>query len=76
MGDATKSNDLGGSLAGSDVIDAAPVYVFRPKPEKRFPCTVCGTPGATKRSGHLCWVCRRLKISAWRDSDAQEASAE
>jgi hypothetical protein len=24
----------------------------------------------------LCWVCRRLKISAWRDSDNQAAAQE
>lgn len=30
-------------------------------------CRVCGTPGASKRHDMLCWVCRRLKISAWKD---------
>ncbi len=25
---------------------------------------------------NLCWVCRRLKISAWRDSDVQPQSAQ
>jgi hypothetical protein len=24
----------------------------------------------------LCWVCRRLKISAWRDSDQQLSAQE
>jgi hypothetical protein len=24
----------------------------------------------------LCWVCRRLKISAWRDVDQQAATQE
>ena len=40
-------------------------------------CVVCETtftpmsyvhPGS---DDNLCWVCRRLKISAWRDSDVQ-----
>jgi hypothetical protein len=46
------------------------------------PCAVCGAP-ATPVSGvvqpedeDLCWVCRRLKISAWRDSDQQIAAQE
>jgi hypothetical protein len=30
---------------------------------------VCGEPIAPFSSERLCWVCRRLKISAWRDSD-------
>jgi rubrerythrin len=30
-------------------------------------CRVCGSPGASKRHDMLCWVCRRLKISAWKD---------
>jgi hypothetical protein len=34
-------------------------------------CTVCGAVCAPNSSEGLCWVCRRLKISAWRDSDQQ-----
>ena len=30
-------------------------------------CRVCGSLGASKRDDMLCWVCRRLKISAWKD---------
>ncbi len=32
-------------------------------------CTVCGGLCAPNSIEGLCWVCRRLKISAWRDSD-------
>jgi hypothetical protein len=34
-------------------------------------CTVCGGDSASNSSEGLCWVCRRLKLSAWRDSDTQ-----
>jgi len=34
-------------------------------------CTVCGQNCAPNSTEGLCWVCRRLKISAWRDSDQQ-----
>ena len=34
-------------------------------------CTVCGAACAPNSAEDLCWVCRRLKISAWRDSDQQ-----
>lgn len=43
-------------------------------------CAVCGA-GYTPMSGpqqteDLCWVCRRLKISAWRDADQQLSAQE
>ena len=39
-------------------------------------CVVCGSPCAPNSAEGLCWVCRRLKISAWRDSDQQAAAQE
>jgi len=43
-----------------------------PDQMKRFEkCTVCGANCAPNSAEGLCWVCRRLKISAWRDSDQQ-----
>jgi len=34
-------------------------------------CVVCSSDTAPNSSEGLCWVCRRLKISAWRDNDFQ-----
>jgi hypothetical protein len=34
-------------------------------------CSVCSAACAPNSAEGLCWVCRRLKISAWRDSDQQ-----
>ncbi len=45
-------------------------------------CIVCGsssTPLTGPQSAEeedLCWVCRRLKISAWRETSDQQASAQ
>jgi hypothetical protein len=43
-------------------------------------CGVCGShyvPGSGPQpTEDLCWVCRRLKISAWRDSDQQPSAQE
>jgi hypothetical protein len=39
-------------------------------------CVVCGSVCAPNSNEGLCWVCRRLKISAWRDSDQQAAAQE
>lgn len=39
-------------------------------------CVVCGSACAPNSAEGLCWVCRRLKISAWRDNDPQAAAQE
>lgn len=31
-------------------------------------CPVCGSDSVVNDPEKLCWVCRRLKVSAWRDS--------
>lgn len=42
------------------------------KPKVR-PCVVCGDDVAPNSGESLCWVCRRLKISAWKDSGQMPA---
>jgi hypothetical protein len=39
-------------------------------------CTICSGDAAPNSTENLCWVCRRLKISAWRDSDQQVSAQE
>ena len=39
-------------------------------------CTVCNSECAPNSTEGLCWVCRRLKLSAWRDSDSQMPAQE
>lgn len=39
-------------------------------------CTVCNAECAPSSTEGLCWVCRRLKLSAWRDSDSQMPAQE
>jgi hypothetical protein len=52
----------------------------KPLPSKR--CAVCGasctplTGPQQQEDEDLCWVCRRLKISAWRDNDQQMSAQE
>jgi hypothetical protein len=44
--------------------------------KKSQKCVVCGGECAPTSNEHLCWVCRRLKLSAWRDSDTQMPAQE
>ena len=45
----------------------------RPRAAK---CVVCGAEATADAAEHLCWVCRRLKISAWRDVEQQMPAQE
>lgn len=44
--------------------------------EKPAQCVVCGGECAPNSNEGLCWVCRRLKLSAWRDADTQMSAQE
>ena len=39
-------------------------------------CRVCGSEVAPFSDDELCWVCRRLKISAWSESESQISAME
>jgi hypothetical protein len=39
-------------------------------------CSVCGGEAPAGAAEPLCWVCRRLKISAWRDVEQQMPAQE
>ena len=59
-----------------ELLETAKRAAAEPKPKKTFRCQVCGAEGATEQSEMLCWVCRRLKISAWRDVEQQAPMSE
>jgi hypothetical protein len=44
--------------------------------KKPVKCTVCGGETSADVTEQLCWVCRRLKISAWRDNEQQMPAQE
>jgi hypothetical protein len=39
-------------------------------------CVVCGSECASNSPEQLCWVCRRLKISAWHEVEQQMPAQE
>jgi hypothetical protein len=53
------------------LLDQAKLSVMADQTKRAEKCTVCGAACAPNSTEGLCWVCRRLKISAWRDSDPQ-----
>ena len=62
--------------------EIVPEQVMRPerlilaRAEKPAKCVVCGEETAPGSTEGLCWVCRRLKLSAWRDADSQISAQE
>jgi hypothetical protein len=43
---------------------------------KAAKCSVCGAEASDAGSEPLCWVCRRLKFSAWHESEQQIPAQE
>lgn len=43
---------------------------------KAAKCSVCGAEASDAGGEPLCWVCRRLKISAWHESEQQMPAQE
>jgi hypothetical protein len=54
-----------------DLLEQAKRSISPDRLKKATKCSVCG--GETSDAGNepLCWVCRRLKISAWREIEQQ-----
>jgi hypothetical protein len=53
------------------LLESAKQSLHTDKLKRVTKCVVCGASCAPNSAEGLCWVCRRLKISAWRDSDQQ-----
>lgn len=70
------------AIVSPEIMEMAKKSVEEPRPLSVKRCAVCGS-SCTPLTGpqqqddeSLCWVCRRLKISAWRDNDQQMSAQE
>jgi hypothetical protein len=65
------------TMVTAETLIAIPISAaaFR-KPAKRGKCVICGEQVAPFSDENLCWVCRRLKISAWKDAENQPSMQE
>ena len=51
-----------------EILDQAKRSISEDRLKKSVKCIVCGADTTTLAAAEpLCWVCRRLKISAWRE---------
>jgi Zn finger protein HypA/HybF involved in hydrogenase expression len=61
------------SIIDQTLLENAKKTIQTDKLSRVSKCVVCASSCAPNSAEGLCWVCRRLKISAWRDSDQQAA---
>ena len=63
-------------IIDSELLRKAKLALEEERPRSLERCVICGSEAAPTSTENLCWVCRRLKISAWRDSDPQMTAQE
>jgi hypothetical protein len=59
-----------------EIIESARQTLSMERAPRAAKCVVCGDQASVDATEQLCWVCRRLKISAWRDADHQLPAQE
>lgn len=63
-------------VVAPEIIESARKVLSMEQPPRAAKCVVCGDQASVDATEQLCWVCRRLKISAWRDADHQLPAQE
>jgi hypothetical protein len=63
-------------VVAPEILAQAKMATETDKLPPRAKCVICDSDCSANSSEQLCWVCRRLKISAWRDSDLQMGAQE
>ena len=65
-------------VVAPEIMEGAKALAMGERPARRVAtkCVVCQSETSPNSNEGLCWVCRRLKISAWRDSDTQMPAQE
>ena len=63
-------------VVAPEILEQARRAVGLERPVRLTKCTVCAAEVSGSGTDGLCWVCRRLKISAWRDVEAAVPAQE
>ncbi|HEX4275688.1 MAG TPA: hypothetical protein VHZ74_10055 [Bryobacteraceae bacterium] len=59
-----------------EILESARRSVVTDRSKAPGKCVVCAAETPAGAAEQLCWVCRRLKISAWRDVEQQMPAQE
>ena len=60
----------------AEILEQAKRSISTDRLKNSATCVVCGAETPLAGPEPLCWVCRRLKISAWRDIEQQMPAQE
>jgi hypothetical protein len=61
----------------AEILEQAKLAISPDRLSKIIRCSVCGAETTTVAASEpLCWVCRRLKISAWHEIEQQMPAQE
>ena len=78
-----KKKPISEPVISPEILEMAKRSVESERPLPSKPCPVCGAPSKPQSTAahatgdeELCWVCRRLKISAWRENEQQLPAQE
>ena len=71
-----KAQVKGESVVPAELLEQAKRSISMDRLKKTGKCTVCGGETSGPGTDALCWVCRRLKISAWREIEQQVPAQE
>jgi len=63
-------------IISPEILEQAKRSLSVDKIKKAERCSVCGAETTPATAEPLCWVCRRLKVSAWRDIEQQMPAQE
>jgi hypothetical protein len=58
------------------ILEQAKQSISTDRLKKPAVCSVCGAETTSGSAEPLCWVCRRLKVSAWREIEQQMPAQE
>jgi hypothetical protein len=64
------------SVVPEEILENAKRSISTDRLKKTSKCVVCGADTSAAAPEPLCWVCRRLKISAWREIEQQMPAQE
>lgn len=64
------------TVVPAEILEQAKRAISADHLKKVVKCSVCGAETSTTGAEPLCWVCRRLKISAWREIEQQMPAQE
>jgi hypothetical protein len=54
-------------VVAAEILEQAKRSISIDRLKKVAKCSVCGAESSGGGEEPLCWVCRRLKVSAWRE---------